>query len=43
MAFTESIFTKLPLVNIFCIKSDINQLKNPEVMGGKSFTPLREV
>jgi hypothetical protein len=48
VAFTESIFTKLPLVewhyvDIFCIKSDINQLRNPEVIGRNSFTPLRTV
>jgi hypothetical protein len=43
MAFTEPIFTELPLVGIFCIKSDINQLRNPEVLGRNSFIPLREL
>jgi len=42
MVLAERIFTKLPLTDI-CIKSDINQLRNPEVMGRNTFIPLSEV
>jgi hypothetical protein len=42
MALAESVFTKLPLID-FCIKSDINQLRNPEVTGRNTFIPLSEV
>ena len=42
MVLAESIFTELPLVD-FCIKSDINQLRNSEVMGRNTFIPLKEV
>jgi hypothetical protein len=48
MAFTESVFTKLTLVewhhvDIFCVESNVNQSRNTEAMGRNSFTPLSKV